>query len=348
VLFVSLRDLQWRRRRFLIGVLATGLVFALALVITGISGSFNNEVSRTVHEFHADAWVVSEKASGPFTSTTLLPASLEANVRAQAGVRDAAAVLITRFSVQTSSLRDIGLIGIEPDHVGAPKLHDGRPIGHAGEAIVDRALGVKVGRVLTIGATPFRVVGRTSCITYFGGQPVVFVTLGDAQRLAVANQPLATAIVVRGQLAAPVPGTHMLTNPGVVTDLRRPLKAATGTVSILRTLLWIVAAGIIALILYLQALERTRDFAVFKATGVTGRSLAVGLAFQAIVLACLSVVVAVVLAIVLAPAMPMPVETPASAFALLPVVAVVIGVLASLFGLRRAVTVDPALAFGGA
>jgi putative ABC transport system permease protein len=35
------------------------------------------------------------------------------------------------------------------------------------------------------------------------------------------------------------------------------------------------------------------------------------------------------------------------AFVLLPVIAVVIGLLASVAGLRRAITVDPALAFGG-
>ena len=43
----------------------------------------------------------------------------------------------------------------------------------------------------------------------------------------------------------------------------------------------------------------------------------------------------------------MRVDIPRVAFALLPVVAITIGVLASLAGLRRAVTVDPALAFGG-
>jgi putative ABC transport system permease protein len=54
VLFVSLRDLQWRRRRFLIGIVATGLVFALAVVLTGISQSFINEVTRTTKAFQAD------------------------------------------------------------------------------------------------------------------------------------------------------------------------------------------------------------------------------------------------------------------------------------------------------
>jgi putative ABC transport system permease protein len=43
----------------------------------------------------------------------------------------------------------------------------------------------------------------------------------------------------------------------------------------------------------------------------------------------------------------MRVDIPTLAFVLLPVIAVVIGLLASVAGLRRAITVDPALAFGG-
>jgi putative ABC transport system permease protein len=44
----------------------------------------------------------------------------------------------------------------------------------------------------------------------------------------------------------------------------------------------------------------------------------------------------------------MPAEISRSAYTLLPIVAVIVGLLASLAGLRRAVGVDPALAFGGA
>ena len=68
MLFVSLRDLQWRRRRFLIGVLAAGLVFALTLLISGVSASFGDEIKHTVNSFQVDAWIVPADVSGPFTS----------------------------------------------------------------------------------------------------------------------------------------------------------------------------------------------------------------------------------------------------------------------------------------
>ena len=74
----------------------------------------------------------------------------------------------------------------------------------------------------------------------------------------------------------------------------------------------------------------------------------VGIAMQAIILAGLSAVAALLIEAALAPTMDLAVEVPTSAYIALPIVAVVVGLLASLFGLRRAVMVDPALAFGGA
>jgi putative ABC transport system permease protein len=134
----------------------------------------------------------------------------------------------------------------------------------------------------------------------------------------------------------------------VISDLQRPLKQATQTINFLCVLLWIVAAGIIGSIVYLQALERVRDFAVLKATGTTNSALLGGLALQAVLLSLLSAVAAVVLAALLSPLLAMPAEISRGAYLLLPVIAVIVGLLASLAGLRRAVGVDPALAFGGA
>src|SRR5262249_21772098 len=156
----------------------------------------------------------------------------------------------------------------------------------------------------------FRVVGRTDGVTYFAGVPVVFITLNDAQKYALVGQPLASAIVVRGHLAQSPATTRTISNDVVRGDLRRPLKNGAGTIDMMRYLLWLVAAGIIGSILYIQAIERTRDFAVFKAIGVTGGSLAWGMAIQAIVLALLATVVALLLSVLLAPLMPIRVEVP--------------------------------------
>jgi putative ABC transport system permease protein len=97
---------------------------------------------------------------------------------------------------------------------------------------------------------------------------------------------------------------------------------------------------------YLSALERGRDFAVLKAIGLSTRSVLAGLVLQAVLLALASAVLAIAFELAMAPASALAVEVSAADLVLLPVVAIVVGALASLLALRRAVGVDPALAFG--
>ena len=52
---VALRDLQWRRRRFVIAVLATSLVFGMTLLMAGADASLHNEGRRIVAALGADA-----------------------------------------------------------------------------------------------------------------------------------------------------------------------------------------------------------------------------------------------------------------------------------------------------
>jgi putative ABC transport system permease protein len=259
VLFVSVRDLQYRRRRFLIGVFATGLVFALAVVITGINQSFVNEVTRTVDAIDVDQWVVSERASGPFTSSTLIPAAMATTIAEQSGVTEASPVAILRFTIPGSPQKDIGVIGVEPGSIATAPVADGRELKGDGEVVVDRSLGYDVGEKVSIGGSDFTVVGRTKGVSYYAGQPATFMTLKDAQTLTFAGQPLATAVVTKGTVSNPPSGTIALSNDDVISDLQRPMKQASGTILMLCILLWIVAAGIIGSILYVQAIERTGD-----------------------------------------------------------------------------------------
>src|SRR3954451_13318603 len=126
VLLIALRDLQWRRRRFLIGVIATGLVFALALLITGMGASFHNEVRRTVKTIGADAWVVPKGGSGPFTASNAVPASTADAVAAEPGVKKASALAVLRFTVRTPALKDINVVALDVGAVGTPTPKHGR------------------------------------------------------------------------------------------------------------------------------------------------------------------------------------------------------------------------------
>ena len=344
---VSLRDLQFRRRRFTIAVAATALTFAMTLLMAGFSATLHSEIRRIVDVIGADSWIVAKGTSGPFTASTVVPAETTDAVAAAPGVDEASALVLLHSTMNEPEDRDVNVIGYSSGGVGEPPVTEGRAPEQAGEALVDTALGIDIGDTISVGGLQLQAVGAADGITYYFGTPTIFVPLENAQAMAFSGQDLVTTVATVGGPSSLPTGLEALTPAQVRTDLERPLANGTKSIDLISALLWITAAGIIGSIIYLSALERTRDFAVFKATGAPSSALMGGLALQAIVLSVTSAVLAVVLAQLLAPLFPFGVEIYLRAYVTLFVIAVSVGLLASIAGLRRALKVDPALAFGG-
>src|SRR5260370_39283117 len=82
---ITLRDMQWRRRRFAIAIIGTALVFAMTLVLSGMSTGFDDEIDRTLGSIGADRWVVNAGVTGPFSATAFIPEASAAGIGRSAG-----------------------------------------------------------------------------------------------------------------------------------------------------------------------------------------------------------------------------------------------------------------------
>jgi putative ABC transport system permease protein len=348
VLTVTLRDLQFRWRQFAIAIVGTALVFALALVLTGVSAGFRTEAEDTVGAVGADSWIVPRGVTGPFTSVSALPSDLASTLRGREGLTAAEPLVALPHTVRRrGELVSVNVIGHVPGSLGMARPDEGRAVARAGDAVVDDGLDVGIRSSFGIAGLRFRVVGSVRDRTYLGGVPVVYLSLRDAQRLAFDGRRLANAIVVTGK-PRQLPGQlTLLSNGEVEDDMLRPLEGARDAIDTLRILMWIVAAVIIGAVTYLSALERLRDFAVLKALGGESRTIAFGLMVQAVIASLLAAAIAVGLSEALRPAFPLPITISAGAYVVLGIIAAVVGVIASLAALRRALKVDPALAFAG-
>jgi putative ABC transport system permease protein len=344
---VALRDLQWRRRRFVIAVLATSLVFAMTLLMAGFATSLHNEGRRIVAALGADAWLVAAGAAGPFTTSTPIPAAEAGRVAAMPGVARADPLVIVHSTLRRPAVRDVNVIGARPGGLGMPPLAAGRAVARAGEVVADTELGLAVGDRLELSGRRLEVVGLADRVTWYFGTPTLFLALEDAQAVAFGGQPLAMAVLTKGVPEGSAAGLERFSNTQAVADLERPLVRGLQSIDLISALLWLVAAGIIGSIVYLSVLERLRELAVFKAVGASNRSLLGGFAIQAVLLSAAAAVLAVVIATLLAPVFPFTVEIPATAFPRLVATAMLVGLAASVVGLRRAVSIQPALAFGG-
>jgi len=346
VWFASVRDLQWRRRRFLIGAAGAALIFSVTLLMAGLSESLRVEIHRTVAATGADAWVVSPGVAGPLTGARLLPADEAEKVAEAPGVRQADPVLLVHEAIRgRSGTVDVVAVGHRPGGLGSPQLQRGRAITGRAEAVVNDSLHLPVGGHFQLGVEDFRVTGVTKDRTIEGGIPAVYLNITDLQQLDLYGQPAAIAILTKGVPSIPPDGLRVMTSDQVTSDLLRRLHRLIESISLVKVILWAVAAALIGSLVYLTALERTVDFAVFKATGVPTYKLMIGLALQAVLIATVSVIGAIGLAHVLVPFFPVPLIVPGGSVAALPFVAVAVALLASAASLRRAVAVDPVVAF---
>src|SRR5262249_55063500 len=193
---VSLRDLQFRARRFVIAIVVTSLVFGIALAIDGMRRSVKHESPAIVAMFGADRWFVAKGATGPFTTTNVLDASRPSEIRSASGVKRADPVVLSRTVFGGPPAKDTNLVGQVPGGLGSPPISEGRGVQRSGEAVVSGGLSADVGGRVTVGGQSFKVVGKTNDGRYYFGVPSVFVTLKDAQDIVFKGQPLAMATEV--------------------------------------------------------------------------------------------------------------------------------------------------------
>jgi hypothetical protein len=156
------RDVIFRRRRFAIAIAATALVFALSLLLSGVSASFARETDRTVRDVGGDFWVVREGSpdrsprsyrcvpSGRINSLVAVwwrPLRCWWFIR-WCGARTTPDIwcrtsrfVMSRCSVSTSA----GL--------GVSRIVDGRGIEGGSDAVVDRRLGYDLGDKFPVGSS---------------------------------------------------------------------------------------------------------------------------------------------------------------------------------------------------
>ena len=346
---LTLSDLRYRYRQFVIAVVGAGLVLAMALLMAGLAAGFRVEINRTVSGVGADRWVLSTSSAGRIASLGLFPQSDITAISAARGVARAAPLVIVpeQVAYKGAVSKTVNIFGVAPGELGDPAVNAGRGLRGDGEVVASTTAGTPVGSELTMGSKTFRVVGQVRDRTLLGGGPILYMTLRDAQAVALGGRPLVTAVVTSGVPAGVPGGLEVLTNSQVDRKQLEALSGGVKSIDSSRVLMWIIAAFIIAALLYVSAIQRVRDFAVLKALGSSSAVLFGSLSVQAVAVSLVAAVFAMVICNFMGGMFAQPVAIPGSAFATMPLVAIAVGLVSSLFALRRVTRTDPASAFGG-
>jgi putative ABC transport system permease protein len=346
---VTMADLAYRYRQFLIAVVGAGVVMAMALLMSGLAHGFSTETSQTVGGVGADRWVLTINSGGRPAAVGVFPQSDVARIAFTRGVvRSDPLVILPQEVLKGGGINHtVVVFGVRMGGLGDPQVSSGRMLSANDQVVVDSTLGVPVGGTVRMGNTPFRVVGEVTGRTFLGGTAVVYLPIRDAQVLTLGGRPLVTAAVTKGVPASVPAGLEVLTNQQVETNTLQVLGPGISSINNSKILMWFIAGIIIAALLYVSALQRVRDFAVLKALGSSSSALLGSLALQAVVVALGAAVFGIVISNFMGGLFKQAVSIPSSAYYSLPLIAVVVGLVSSLVALRQATGADPAAAFGG-
>ena len=182
------RDILHSWGKFVLTGAGLGLLIAVTLSMAGVYRGMIDDAQALLDNSGADLWVVQKDTLGPYAEPSNLSEEMKRPVQSISGVARAAGVTYLTMQLAHGG-RDVRVmvVGAEmavPGEPGQPAhLVAGRRIlADHYEAIADVKTGLALGDTVTIRDNKFRIVGLTSRMVSSGGDPMVFLTLKDAQR----------------------------------------------------------------------------------------------------------------------------------------------------------------------
>ena len=375
---LAYRDIRHNLFRFLLTCVGLGLLLGVVLAMIGIYRGLVVDALTIARAPAVDLWVVEANTRGPFAEASRIPGDIREAVSRIAGVVSAGS--ITYQTVETEHRGDklrLYVIGYEPTRPGGPpEIIEGRTIGRSHyEMVADRSSGLILGDRIGLGRNVFSVVGLTRHQVNSGGDPAVYITLPDAQKLQFDLAPAAARV----QLARGAGGTSRDTVNAVVARLQpnSPPDAVAETVrrwkhlaaitqeaqeliltrslvdrarrqiGLFTSLLLVVSAVIIALIIYTMTMEKLKQIATLKLIGAPDRTIVGMIVQQAMALGLIGFAIGATLIVVIKDYFPRRVVLEPDNVLVLGLIVFTVCLVSSGLGVRAALRVDPATALGG-
>jgi putative ABC transport system permease protein len=348
VALVAFPDLRARALRFAVTAVGMALILAITVLMSGFSAGFELRANRLLDVVGADGYVVVSGAPGAMTSRSPFPAAALDVVRSDPGISTADPILMVQDAVVIDG-EPVGVVvvGAEPGGLGWPVVNAGREPETEREIIADRQVGLALGDQLQLRGTTFDVVGLTSRLTWDMTVAGVVMPIAVVQDAFAGGEEIVTTIGFDGDLLSnPPAGLEVQDRSTVFDDLMARTEAAESSIDAFALTLWFIAVVLVGSVLYVAAIERTRDFAVLKATGAATGDVVAGLAVQAMAIGLVAGLVAIGLAFLVRPLYPGLISLTWRVYWPVLPISLAISFVGSLVGARRAVTVDPAQAFG--
>ena len=380
---LALKEIRYSWVKFVVTAMGVGMLLGIVLIMIGVYRGMIIDAQVLLDDIGADLWIVQQNTLGPFAESSRIHEDLKNTLRTQPDIAQSAALTFMNLQIPTpgGKMRRAYLVGYDPFGSICP-IHPARFVaGHAldrshYQIVVSKKLGFSLGDTIRLGREIYTVVGLTEGAVSSGGEPVIYLSLKDAQNLQFlysnarirndrarglnvrADTRLVNAIVARLRPASdPNAAARQIRrwkHLAVFTDrqernllTKNVIATASKQIGMFTVILIAVSIIIIALIIYTMTLEKIREIAILKLVGLPNRSIVGMIVQETLVLGGLAFLFANLFAHAIWDKFPKRVVLEAPDAWRLLLIVLVASILASLFGVFKALRADPATAVGG-
>jgi putative ABC transport system permease protein len=375
------RDIEHTLSKFIVTAMGVGMLLGIVLIMIGVYRGLIFEAEILLNDINADLWIVQEDTMGPFAESSRVYEDMKDIIYVMNGIDKSGAITFQNIQLPHKD-KPVRVVAVGYDIYGSinpinpQRIISGRNMKNDRyEIVVTDKTGFKVDDKIKLGRNLYTVVGVTHNTTSNSGDPLVYLSLKDAQELQFlySNKEIQNneARGVKNSESHMVNAIIATVKDGfdineVAQDIKKwqhksvytaqqqkeiltknVVEKSAKQIGLFTVILVIVSTIIIALIIYTMTLEKIKEISIMKLMGLPNSLIVSMIVKETLLLGIFAFIFGNIFSHLTYDKFPKRIvlEIP-DAFMLFGVI-IVASILASFIGVKKVISADPAAAIGG-
>lgn len=375
------RDIEHTLSKFIVTAMGVGMLLGIVLIMIGVYRGLIFEAEILLNDINADLWIVQENTMGPFAESSRVYEDMKDIIYVMNGIDKSGAITFQNIQLPHKD-KPVRVVAVGYDIYGSinpinpQRIISGRNMKNDRyEIVVTDKTGFKVDDKIKLGRNSYTVVGVTHNTTSNSGDPLVYLSLKDAQELQFlySNKEIQNneARGVKNSESYMVNAIIATVKDGfdineVAQDIKKwqhksvytaqqqkeiltknVVEKSAKQIGLFTVILVIVSTIIIALIIYTMTLEKMKEISIMKLMGLPNSLIVSMIVKETLLLGIFAFIFGNIFSHLTYDKFPKRIvlEIP-DAFMLFGVI-IMASILASFIGVKKVISADPAAAIGG-
>ncbi|OIP52898.1 MAG: ABC transporter permease [Helicobacteraceae bacterium CG2_30_36_10] len=376
------KDISHTLGKFIVTAMGVGMLLGIVLIMIGVYRGMMVDAEKLLKDISVDIWIVQEDTLGPFAESSRIHEDFKDTLKVIEGIDKSEA--LTFQNLQLYGLDKpvrVTAVGFNPfgsiNPINSANLIAGRTLQKSHyEAVISTESGFKLQDKIKIGRNYFTVVGLTKGTVSSGGEPLIYISLKDAQELqfsfsnAIIRNDRERGINASGDIhtvntvvatvkegydvAQIAKKLGMWKHVGVYTNeeqttilTKNLVERSSKQIGLFTAILVVVSTIIIGLIIYTMTLEKMKEISIMKLIGIPDSIIVKMIVQETLILGFFAFIFGNIFSHLIYEKFPKRVVLEAPDALGLFVVIILASVLASFVGVGKVIHADPTVAIGG-